>query len=191
MDGHFGITSMDMTVLALRGGCGLSRRPFSFATAVLATAALLFLAACSKSSSNATSTAPAGAESTSSATATGPCSLITQAEAEAALGKGAVIAPVHNPRSSMDECHLKPGHAPGIDEIVIVVHPAVGWEDVKKAMMEKPAPGLGDDAFLTRFTGYNVRKGNNYIQVYGPMTNEAAANDKATRYLAERAASRL
>ncbi len=154
-------------------------------------AALLLLAACSKPSSTGTSGSPAAPSSAGSAAAAGPCSLITQAEAETALGKGAVIAATHNPRTDMDECRLKPGHAPGIDEIIILVHPATGWDMVKKSLMEKPAPGLGDDAFSGRFIGYNVRKGNNYIQVFGPMTNETAANDKATRYLAERASSRL
>jgi hypothetical protein len=152
-------------------------------------AALLLLAACSKPSSTATSGSPAAASSASSAA--GLCALITQAEAETALGKGATITPTHNPRTGMDECRLKPGHAPGIDEIIILVHPAVGWDMVKKQLMEKPAPGLGDDAFVGRFIGYNVRKGNNYVQVFGPMTNKDAANDKATRYIAERAASRL
>lgn len=91
----------------------------------------------------------------------------------------------------MDECRLKPGQAPGISEVIVLVHPAVGWDMVKQQLMEKPAPGLGDDAFVGRAIGYNVRKGNNYVQVFGPVTNEDKANDKATRYIAERAASRL
>lgn len=96
-----------------------------------------------------------------------------------------------NPRTGMDECRLKPGHASGVDEIIVAVHSATGWETTKKMLMEKPAPGLGDDAFAGRFLGYNVRKGNKYVQVFGSMTNNDAANDKATRYLAERASSRL
>jgi hypothetical protein len=160
---------------------------------LLTTAALLFLAACSKSSPTADSSSNANTASTpqtSSATSR-PCSLITQAEAETALGKGTTVNPKHNPRTDMDECRLKPGNAPGIEEIVIVVHPATGWDMVKKSLMEKPVPGLGDDAFVARFVGYNVRKGNNYVQVSGPMTNENGPNDKATRYLAERASARL
>ena len=168
----------------------VGRKPFFVTALLLAAAALLLLSACSKSSSNTSSTTSTSASQASTA-ASGPCSLITQAEAETALGKGATINPTHNPRTDMDECRLKPVHAPGIDEVIILVHPATGWDGLKKEMMEKPAPGLGDDAFYTRFTGYNVRKGNNYVQVFGPMTNEAAANDKATRYIAERAASRM
>jgi hypothetical protein len=182
---------MNITAPALLDGGGVCRKPFSITARFLATAALLLFAACSKPSSTATSTAPAGASSAGSAAAAAPCSLITQAEVETALGRGATIHPTHNPRTDMDECRLKPGNAPGIDEIIILVHPATGWDMVKKQLMEKPAPGLGDDAFAARFIGYNVRKGNNYVQVFGPMTNEAAANDKATRYIAERAASRL
>ena len=91
---------------------------------------------------------------------------------------------------------LKPGAARDIYGILITVHPADGWEMVKKSFTEsdkdaKQVPGLGDDAFVTRFIGYNVRKGNRYVQVAGDMQNDNAANDKATRYLAERAASRM
>jgi hypothetical protein len=50
---------------------------------------------------------------------------------------------------------------------------------------------LGDDAFEGAATGYFVRKGNKYIQVFGSVLNKPAANEKATRYLAERAATRL
>lgn len=45
---------------------------------------------------------------------------------------------------------------------------------------------------LTAAVGYNVRKGNRYVQVFGSLMNENdSANGKATRYLAEKAASRL
>lgn len=55
----------------------------------------------------------------------------------------------------------------------------------------KRVTGLGDDAFVGRAVGYNVRKGNKYVQVFGAVTNNDAANEKATRYLAERAVTRL
>ena len=151
---------------------------------------------CSKSGSNA-STPPA--ESASSAPAnisSSPCSLITQPEAETALGTGAVVTPTNNPRTGMSECRLKLGTTKGVVEIIMIVHPATGWDDVKKAMTSsdkdaKSVSGLGDDNFVTRFLGYNVRKGNRYIQVFGDIRNDNAANDKATRYLAERAVSRM
>ncbi len=123
-----------------------------------------------------------------------PCSLITKAEVEKALGAGAAMNSTRNPRTGMSECRLKPGSMKGITEIIMVVHPATGWETTKKAFMgsgAKPVPGLGDDAFVARFLGYNVRRGNRYVQVFGDMRNEDKANDKATRYLAERAASRM
>ncbi len=170
---------------------GSYRKPFFVTTRFLAAVALLLLVGCSKSSSNSSSTTSPSTAAPASAAASGPCSLITQAEAESALGKGATVNPTHNPRTGMDECRLKPGTVRGVDEIILLIHPAVGWDMVKKQLMEKDVPGLGDDAFAGRFIGYNVRKGNNYVQVFGPMTNEAAANDKATRYIAERAASRL
>lgn len=153
---------------------------------------LLLVSGCSKPDSSSSAVATA---STASAVATGlpaPCSLINQTETEIALGKGATMTASHNPRTEMDECHLKSG--PGKDmEIIILVHKVENWDMVKKALSgsDKGILGLGDDAFQTRFTGYNVRKGNRYVQVFGVMTNETSANEKATRYLAGRAASRL
>jgi hypothetical protein len=170
----------------------LRRKLFFFANPLLILTTLVSLSACSNSTPAASSTStsnPASAPQASSAS--GPCALITQAEAETALGKGATINATHNPRTGMDECRLKPGNAPGIDEIIMLVHPATGWDEVKKQLMDKPAPGLGDDAFQNRAIGYNVRKGDKYVQVFGPVTNDNKANDKATHYIAERAASRL
>lgn len=124
-----------------------------------------------------------------------PCSLLTQADADAALGKGATMASTHNPRTGMDECRLKPAQAGKIQEIIVVVLSAQGWDMVKKTMVDgkevKDVRGLGDDAFAGRFIGYNVRKGQRYVKVFGPLTNNAAGNDKATHYLAEKAAARL
>jgi hypothetical protein len=137
----------------------------------------------------------AGASPAMVASTSGPCSLVTQAEVDTALGKGATISAVHNPRTGNDECRLKPAHSGKIQEIIVVVLPSQGWDMVKKTYVDgkdiKAVSGLGDDAFVGRFIGYNVRKGQKYVKVFGPLTNDNAANDKATRYLAERAASRL
>jgi len=140
---------------------------------------------------------PMNASATPAPAAAGniPCSLLTQADVEAALGKGATMASTHNPRTGMDECRLKPAQTGKIQEIIVVVLSAQGWDMVKKSFVDgkdvKDVRGLGDDAFAGRFIGYNVRKGQRYVKVFGPLTNDAAANDKATRYLAEKAASRL
>jgi hypothetical protein len=124
-----------------------------------------------------------------------PCSLLTQAEVETALGKGATMSAVRNPRTDMDECRLKPGQPGRVHEIIVVVLPAQGWDMVKKSFVDgknvKEVRGLGEDAFVGRFMGYNVRKGHKYVKVFGPLDNDNAANEKATRYLAERAAARL
>ncbi len=106
------------------------------------------------------------------------------------------MTPVNNQRIGMQECRLKPATTGAIEVIVIVVHNAGLWDATKKAMLPpssdaKSFSGLGDDAFVGRAIGYNVRKGNKYVQVFGAVTNNDAANDKATRYLAERASSRL
>ncbi len=156
-------------------------------------AVLLFCVACSSSTpSNGTSPAQnhAGA-----ADLTHPCSFITQADADTAMGKGASITPVHNPRTGDDECHVK-GSTPGLDEVIILLRRTDLWDATKKAMIDsntgvKAVSGLGDDAFEGRAIGYNVRKGNRYTQVFGVLTNKDAPNDKATRSLAEQVASRL
>lgn len=124
-----------------------------------------------------------------------PCSLVTPAEVAAAMGKGATITRYHNPRVGMDECKLK-GGASGLREVIIVVHRVEQWEATKRMLMSgdktiRQVHGLGDDAFAGRMIGYNVKKGNRYVQVFGEVTNKDAANEKATRLLAEKAAARL
>lgn len=168
-----------------------------FGLLVIATIAL-YLSACSKSSSS--SSAPPSGNTASSAPVVGglpdPCSLVTQAEVETALGKGATMTSFNNQRIGMQECRLKPASPGAIEEVLIIVHKADMWDGIKKAMLPpssdaKLVPGLGDDAFVGRAVGYNVRKGDKYVQVFGAVTNNDAANEKATRYLVERALSRL
>jgi hypothetical protein len=146
--------------------------------------------------SNSGSTSSTQSAAASSVDLPEPCSLVTQAEVETALGKGATMSPVFNERIGMHECRLKPA-APGkIEVVIMVVHPAVSWDAVKKVMLPpssdgKSLSGMGDDGFVGRAVGYNVRKGSRYVQVFGAVTNNDAANDKATHYLAEKASSRL
>lgn len=125
-----------------------------------------------------------------------PCSLVTQAEVENALGKGATMTGFFNERIGMRECRLKPASQGAIDEILILVHKTDLWDGIKKATLppnsdSKVVPGLGDDAFEGRAIGYNVRKGDKYVQIFGAVTNKDVANEKATRYLVEKAVSRL
>lgn len=102
----------------------------------------------------------------------------------------------NNQRIGMQECRLKPASPGTIEEVMVIVHKADMWDGIKKAMLPpssdaKIVPGLGDDAFVGRAVGYNVRKGDRYVQVFGAVPNNDAANEKATRYLVERALSRL
>jgi hypothetical protein len=175
---------------------------------LLSAVIVLGLCACSSSSSDRkasdqkAASPNAGSTSSTQSSAAGsgdlpePCSLVTQAEVETALGKGASMSPVFNERIGMKECRLKPA-APGkIEVVIIVVHPAVSFDAVKKVMLPpssdgKSLSGMGDDGFVGRAVGYNVRKGSRYVQVFGAVTNDDAANDKATHYLAEKASSRL
>jgi len=172
-----------------------SRRSL-FGLLVIATT-IFFLSACSKSNAGSGNTSSAAA---SSAPVLGglpdPCSLVTQAEVENALGKGTTMSSFNNQRIGMQECRLKPASPGAIEEVLIIVHKADLWDGIKKAMLPpssdaKVIPGLGDDAFVGRAVGYNVRKGDKYVQVFGAVTNNDAANEKATRYLVERALSRL
>ncbi|HET9791260.1 MAG TPA: hypothetical protein VFR08_08155 [Candidatus Angelobacter sp.] len=192
-----------MKVIAFLRRIAIALSPRSLGSCLLSVAMVVCLGGCSSSTSDpkisnpnagsASSTQPAAA---SSSGLPEPCSLVTQAEVETALGKGATMSPVFNERIGMQECRLKPA-APGkIEVVLIVVHPAVSWDAVKKVMLPpssdgKSLSGMGDDGFVGRAVGYNVRKGSRYVQVFGAVTNDDAANDKATRYLAEKASSRL
>ena len=160
---------------------------------------VLFVTACSSSSPT---SGASGASSTAPAVSAGlgglpdPCSLLTQAEVETALGAGASKTSVYNERLGKQQCRIKPAAAGTIDMIVMSVNRADMFDAMKKAMLGggtdvKSVSGLGDDAYVGRAVGYNVRKGNKYIQIFGAVTNNDAANEKATRYLAERATARL
>src|SRR5262245_58561685 len=149
----------------------------------LAILAVLFVTACSSStpsSSSASSTAPAVP-----AAAGGlpdPCSLLIQAEVETALGKGATKTSVYNERLGKQQCRLKPATAGTIDAIILSVNRADNFDAMKKAMLGggtdvKPVSGLGDDAYVGRAVGYNVRRGDRYIQIFGALDNNDAAND--------------
>lgn len=169
-------------------------------TPALIVFSMLVYTACNRS----THSAAADGQGTSSNTSTtagradlpNPCSLVTQQEVDTAIGKGTAMTSVVNQRTGNPECHLKPATEGPIDEVLVVVHRVYQWDAMKQAMLPpsgdaKPVPGLGDDAFAGRAIGYNVRKGNKYVQVFGSVINKEAANEKATRYLAEKAASRL
>ncbi len=134
-----------------------------------------------------------------------PCSLVTQAEVETALGAGATMTQTVNPRLGYKECKLTPGSAkirPDDDqwrqiakvhaERVIVVRETDNdqWRRMKDALPDnKPEPGVGDDAF-SRGGTLHVRKGRSWMQIFD-FTEHTADEKKANRYLAERAASRL
>jgi hypothetical protein len=163
-----------MRGIAFQRTAAIRLSPRSFICYFLGAAAVLLAAACSSSTST---PSPSVTPSTASvAAAVGalpePCSLITQPEVEAALGKGAGMEAVYNQRIDMHECRLKPATAGAIEEIVMIVHKADSWDATKKAMLPpssdaKSMSGLGDDAFVGRAIGYNVRKGNKYVQVLG------------------------
>ena len=149
----------------------------------------------SSSSNSGAAAAPAGQTQSASSGTSQPCSLITPEEAQTAMGKAASMTPVRNPRTGDDECHVK-GTSPGLEEVLIILHRADQWDAIKNAMVTsntgvKAVSSLGDDAFEGRGVGYNARKGPRYVQVFGVLTNKDAANDKATRYLTERAVSRM
>jgi hypothetical protein len=187
-----------MTALASQGNAASGVPSRFFTGRFLIAVVILFVTACSSSAPNAGSSAATSA-APAAAVPGGlpePCSLVTQAEVETALGKGATKTSIYNERLGAQQCRLKPATAGTIDVIVMGVHKADLWDGIKKAMLPpgsdaKPVPGLGDDAFVGRAVGYNVRKGDKYVQIFGAVTNNDAANEKATRYLAERASSRL
>jgi hypothetical protein len=170
----------------------MSRRHlFCFLIAVSG-ALILLTAGCFKlgpdsASTNSANVQPAGPPK--------PCSLITQAEVESALGKGASMNSGTNPRTGVEECTLSPAHATDLDHLILVVHDTTpeSWEKLKKSYAQdqsvKPIPGLGDDALNVGMYGVWVRKGNVYMQIFGAINSQR--DEKAELYLAERAVSRL
>src|SRR5262249_43195930 len=125
-----------------------------------------------------------------------PCSLLTQADVESALGKGTSIIPYSNPRTGMDECKLKPAAGSDLDQLVIVVHETTpeSWLMVKKGFMQdkkvKQIRGLGDDAInVGGYAGIFARKGTKYVQIFGSLKPER--DEKAELYLLQQAVSRL
>lgn len=124
------------------------------------------------------------------------CSLVTHADVEAAVGPGASARSAVNPRTGKHKCHVKPGSTGDIDEVIVAVDRVYQWDAMKKAALPPTGSGhavsgMGGDAFEGPATGYFVRKGNLYVQVFGSVLNKGPANEKATRYLAERAAAHL
>lgn len=179
-------------------------RPVFFVTTVLCALALVTVG-CSKSGSSTmsgpvatSSSGPASAAPASSApaAASGPCALLTQADVEKALGKGATISPYSNPRTGMDECKLKPAAGSDLDQLVIVVHETTpeSWLMVKKGYMQdkrvKQVRGLGDDAInVGGYAGIFARKGTKYVQIFGSLKPER--DEKAELDLLQQAVSRL
>jgi hypothetical protein len=170
----------------------MCQRQLSFLLILALCALILLVPGCSKSGP---SPSPANTASAPVAELPKPCSLITQAEVEAALGKGASMTASANPRTGMDECNLKPANATDLDSLVLVVRGTSpqDWEKLKKAYVEdnsaQKIPGLGDDAINVGLYGVWVRKGNTYMQIYGAINNQR--QEKAELFLAEKAVSRL
>jgi len=158
---------------------------------IISGALVLLVAGCSKSNSN---SAPASARSAAPVNLPKPCSLITQAEVESALGKNASMREATNPRTGTEECILVPVHGGDMDHITIVLHDTTpqDWEMLKKTYVQDkstPIPGLGDDAINTGQLGVWARKGNIYMQIYGVIKYQR--DEKAELFLAEKAMSRL
>lgn len=170
-----------------------TRVPARFLICGLLIVVVFFLTAYSPSSPTSKASATPGV--TSLGGLPDPCSLLTQAEVETALGKGATTTSVYNERGQQ-QCRLKAAAPGALNEIFLTVDKAINW-DVMKQMDRggyteiKSVSGLGDDAYWNRGIGYIVRKGDKYIQIHGAWDNDAIADEKATRYLAERACSRL
>ncbi len=164
-------------------------------------AALWILTGCSKSASgpNTDSSSAGTSTASTSTTLTGspkPCSLITQAEVESVLGRGASMTADTNPRTGMNECKLKLANGTDLDQLVMVIQPtnAQSWDMVKKTFMQdkkvKEVSGLGDDAInVGGYAGIWARKGDKYVQIFGSLKPER--DEKAELYLLERAVSRL
>lgn len=129
------------------------------------------------------STAPPGTGTATPAAATGSCSVITTAEASAALGQP-VKAPVLG-RAYVEggrACvyygpNVPPGISPDIPisdsvRVVLVTGPkAVRYFDhYRSTVHAQPVNGLGDQAFYDGYASISVLKGAAYVRIYcGPF----------------------
>lgn len=168
--------------------------PARFLSGGLLIVVVFFVTACSHSSPTSKVSGTPGTASLGGLP--DPCSLLTQAEVETALGKGATTTSVYNEQARKQQCRLKAAAPGAVNEIFLTVDKVINWDVQKKMDMGgyteiKSVSGLGDDAYWNRGIGYIVRKGDKYIQIHGAWDNDAVADEKATRYLAERASSRL
>ena len=167
----------------------------------------LLLAACSSASSTPTSTPPSNSSSSPGATssggptapaaATGSCSVITAAEASAALGQ-----PVTGPR--LGNATVEGGKAcvyygpnavasigPNTPQgdtvrVVLVTGPNAKkfFDDYRtKAPAPKTISGLGDQAFYDGFASLSVLKGAAYVRIYAGVTfqHQLAAEEALAR----------
>jgi hypothetical protein len=156
-----------------------------------ALAAIAALAGCSSSASTTVGptagTTPAGGQSTGGSSAkpvaaTGSCSVITQAQASAALGQ-----PVKPP--VLGKAFVEGGRAcvfygpnaitsigpdtPQGDtvRVVLVTGPSAKryFDDYRGKVPARPLSGLGDQAFYDGFASISVLKGDAYLRIYcGP-----------------------
>jgi hypothetical protein len=170
----------------------------SAAWAAASTAALAFLAlltACSSAASSPGSSTPpaersssapragsSGSPSARPAAATGSCSVITTAEASAALGQ-----PVRPP--VLGKAYVEGGRAcvyygPSVPagtspdilvadsvRVVLVTGPKAAkyFDDYRSKVNAQPIPGLGDQAFYDGYASISVLKGDAYLRIYcGP-----------------------
>src|SRR5215471_498180 len=101
---------------------------------LLVEAAVVLRSGCSKTKTGANGVAASTPADSSSAPLPAPCSLITQAEAETAMGKGTIMTKARNPYTGREECHLK-GTTPGLDEIDISVHHPDMWDQTKATVL--------------------------------------------------------
>jgi hypothetical protein len=161
-------------------------------------AGLLFVAGCSKSSSNAnTGTNPNLSVSNAAGSwLSDPCSLITQAEVETVLGKGATMKSFVQERTGIHMCEIGPAQATDSNKLKLYGRKTSDWEGIKKAFMSgtksKIVPGVGDDAFYVEgILGVLARKGDTYVEVSPLIAFHSTVDEKTLRSIAERAVSRL
>jgi hypothetical protein len=164
-------------------------RPAWRGFAVLASLAAPALIAACNSSAPATSSPPAAAPSTPPVAATSPasapagkptsCSVVTAAEASAALGGQKVTGP-HIGRATVEggtACvwygpHVPPGASPNIPygdtvRVVLVVGPKAKnyFDDYRSKVHAQTIAGLGDAAFYDGYASISVLKGDAYLRI--------------------------
>lgn len=118
------------------------------------------------------------------------CSLLTQADLEAVMGKGATT----NAYKPDTECILNGAGAMNVLTVSVTTYGG-DWANVKQGFKKsdpssKDVSGVGEDAF-TFMGGVVAKKGSRFVSVGGSLSDGPMKQEDGAKYLAEKVVDKL